>query len=127
MEQLAHNNSASFEFDLQTQGKYRLLFWADYVDANAEVVDEKYVDNYYETSSFSNQGVYRGLKAVKVSATNFSLNNEARDAFYGSVDFEKNEYEVYLRKQTLTRAVGKLMLKEKDAEAFIDSESLSVN
>ena len=127
VEQLANNNSASFEFDLQTQGKYRLLFWADYVDANAEVVDEKYVDNYYETSSFSNQGVYRGLKAVKVSATNFSLNNEARDAFYGSVDFEKNEYEVYLRKQTLTRAVGKLMLKEKDAEAFIDSESLSVN
>jgi len=36
MEQLANgDNTASFEFELQEQGKYRLLFWADYVATQA--------------------------------------------------------------------------------------------
>lgn len=120
--------SAMLSFELETQGKYRLLLWADYVDAAAEADAEGcYADKYYDTK-FTNAATneYKGLKGVKVNTANFALNTEARDAFYKSVEFEKGETNLELDAQTLTRAVGKLVVKEKDAEAYGKSTSLSV-
>lgn len=120
--------SAMLSFELETQGKYRLLLWADYVDAAAEADAEGcFADKYYDTK-FTNTATseYKGLKGVKVNAANFALNTEARDAFYKSVEFEKGETNLELEAQTLTRAVGKLVVKEKDAEAYGKSTSLSV-
>lgn len=54
MEQLANgDNTASFEFELQEQGKYRLLFWADYVATQATKADT-YTDKYYNTQDLEN-------------------------------------------------------------------------
>ncbi|CUP90944.1 Uncharacterised protein [Bacteroides uniformis] len=123
------NKSATLSFDLETQGKYRLLLWADYVDATA-TADENgaFADKYYDTK-FTNTTAneYKGLKGVKVITDNFALNTEARDAFYKSVDFEKGETNLTLEAQTLTRAVGKLVVKEKLAEAYSKSTTFSVS
>lgn len=120
--------STVFSFDLETQGKFRMLLWADYVDAAAEAdADGCFADKYYDTK-FTNptSSEYKGLKGVKVNSDNFKLNTEARDAFYKSVDFEKGEMNLELEAQMLTRAVGKLVVKEKDAEAYGKSPSFSV-
>lgn len=123
---LTNSQSASFEFDLETQGKYRLLFWADYIDASSNMIDGEFEDNNYITK-FSSDDVYKGLKAVKVNQANYLLNNDHRDAFFGSVDFEKNSFEVSIDNQILTRAVGKLVLREKSEICFEQSKSLSVS
>lgn len=120
--------SANISFDLETQGKYRLMLWADHVDATAEAdANGCFTDKYYVTNFTNTSNEYKGLKAVKVNTTNFALNTEARDAFYKSVDFEKGETNLVLEAQTLTRAVGKLVVKEKVAEAYNNSKPFSVS
>lgn len=118
MEQLASgSNTASFEFELQEQGKYRLLFWADYIATSSEVSD-KYTDKYYNTQDLEN---------VTIITDSYQLNDDARDAFYGSYDFEKTTQEAVLETQKLKRAVGKLVLKEKQQAAYIQSASFTVS
>lgn len=118
--------NTTFSFDIADQGKYRMLLWADYIDATSVAGEEgTFTDKYYVTN-FSNESEYKGLKAIKVNGNNFALNTEARDAFYKKVDFEKGELQVNLQSQTLTRAVGKLVVKEKSKDVFSQSKSLSV-
>lgn len=118
--------NTTFSFDIADQGKYRMLLWADYIDATSVAGEEgTFTDKYYVTN-FSNDSEYKGLKAIKVNGDNFALNTEARDAFYKRVDFEKGELQVNLQSQTLTRAVGKLVVKEKSKDVFSQSKSLSV-
>lgn len=118
MEQLANgDNTASFEFELQEQGKYRLLFWADYVATQATKADT-YTDKYYNTQDLEN---------VMIIPEAYQLNDDSRDAFYGSYDFEKTAQQAILETQKLKRAVGKLVLKEKQQVAYTQSASFTVS
>lgn len=118
MEQLANgNNTASFEFELQEQGKYRLLFWADYVATPGTEADT-YTDKYYNTQDLEN---------VTIIPEAYQLNDDSRDAFYGSYDFEKTAQQAVLETQKLKRAVGKLVLKEKQQVAYVQSASFTVS
>lgn len=118
MEQLANgDNTASFEFELQEQGKYRLLFWADYVATQATKADT-YTDKYYNTQDLEN---------VKIIPEAYQVNDDSRDAFYGSYDFEKTAQQAILETQKLKRAVGKLVLKEKQQVAYTQSASFTVS
>lgn len=118
MEQLANgDNTASFEFELQEQGKYRLLFWADYVATQATKADT-YTDKYYNTLDLEN---------VMIIPEAYQLNDDSRDAFYGSYDFEKTAQQAILETQKLKRAVGKLVLKEKQQVAYTQSASFTVS
>ena len=118
MEQLANgDNTASFEFELQEQGKYRLLFWADYVATRATEA-YTYTDKYYNTQDLEN---------VMIIPEAYQLNDDSRDAFYGSYDFEKTAQQAILETQKLKRAVGKLVLKEKQQVAYTQSASFTVS
>lgn len=120
--------NTTFSFDIAAQGKYRMLLWADYIDAASVAGEEDgtFTDKYYVTNFSNTSGEYKGLKAIKVNGNNYALNTEARDAFYKTVDFEKGGLQVNLPSQTLTHAVGKLVVKEKSSDVFSQSKSLSV-
>lgn len=128
LEQKANDGekNTTFSFDIKDQGKYRMLLWADYIDATSVESEGMFADKYYVTNFSNTSGEYKGLKAIKVNGNNFALNTEARDAFYKTVDFDKGELQVNLQSHTLTRAVGKLVVKEKSKEVFSQSKSLSV-
>ena len=57
----------------------------------------------------------------------YQLNDDSRDAFYGSYDFEKTAQQAILETQKLKRAVGKLVLKEKQQVAYTQSASFTVS
>lgn len=112
------SNSAYMKFPVMEQGKYRMLLWADYIDASAGAAEDgKYPDKYYDTS--------RGLKAVASKAA--SLNDAASDAFFKAVDFEKGDSPVFLEGLSLSRAVAKLVVKEKKSASWLKAVSFSAN
>ena len=125
------SKSSTFTFELEQEGDYRLMFWADYIDASASPDQNGLLpDKYYSTSDIQTAGdisTYKGLTAVKLNAAAYKLNQETRDAFYAVLDFTKTALEIQLGKQTLKRAVGKLVLKEKSKEAYERSKSMSVS
>ena len=78
---------ATFTFEVEP-GEYRLLFWADYIDAGAVAdVNGYYADKYYNTKESAT--LYQGLKAVTINSAAYEINTEFRDAFYASCDFVK--------------------------------------
>lgn len=112
------SNSAYMKFPVMEQGKYRLLLWADYIDASAEAGETgKFPDKYYDTSG--------GLKTV--ASKSASLNDAASDAFYRAVDFEKGDSPVYLDGLSLSRAVAKLIVKEKKSASWLKAVSFGAN
>lgn len=118
----------TFTFELENQGDYQLLFWADYLPKDASADENgKYPDKYYLTNEKGGADTYKGLTAVKLNPSVHALNNEQRDAFYSAYSFQKTEQEMVLPKQILKRAVGKLVIKEKDKAVYQNSKSLSVS
>lgn len=116
---------ATFTFEVEP-GKYRLLFWADYIDAGAVAdVNGYYADKYYNTKESAT--LYQGLKAVTINSAAYEINTEFRDAFYASCDFVKESGKgLLMDKQILERAMAKLILTERSEQAFKASKSLSV-
>lgn len=77
----ADDTKISFTFSVESGIDYSCLFWADYIDKNANEADGKYADKYYNTAN---------LQAISVkvdeteAANNVKLfNNAAADAFCG--------------------------------------------
>lgn len=116
---------ATFTFEVEP-GEYRLLFWADYIDAGAVAdVNGYYADKYYNTKESAT--LYQGLKAVTINSAAYEINTEFRDAFYASCDFVKESGKgLLMDKQILERAMAKLILTERSEQAFKASKSLSV-
>lgn len=121
---IADNKATAFTFEVE-EGDYKLLFWADYVDKTSTPIDGKYTELYYTTSVGSGDD-YKGLKAVTLNESNFGVNNEKRDAFYGSTTLVKEAAPVQLPKQTLKRALAKLTIFEKNKLAITNTKSVSV-
>lgn len=77
----ADDTKISFTFSVESGIDYSCLFWADYIDLNANEAEGKYADKYYNTAN---------LQAISVkvdeteAANNVKLfNNTAADAFCG--------------------------------------------
>lgn len=77
----ADDTKISFTFSVESGIDYSCLFWADYIDLNANEAEGKYADKYYNTAN---------LQAISVkvdetdAANNVKLfNNAAADAFCG--------------------------------------------
>lgn len=121
-----NTSGATFTFEIEP-GNYRLLLWADYINADAEAGEGgHYADKYYKTQESASS--YQGLKAVIINSDVYEINTDSRDAFYTSCDFVKEENKgLLIDKQTLIRAMAKLMLTEKNGQAFKASKSLSVS
>lgn len=126
IEQLANadGKTAAFTFEVE-EGDYQLLFWADYIESGTVPTEEKYPELYYSTSLSSGEE-YMGLKAITLKEENFNLNNEKRDAFYGSASITKEAQPLQLPKQTLKRALSKLSIFEKNKLAILNTQSVSV-
>lgn len=107
--------AADFNFKLAEGGRYRILVWADYIGADAVEESGIYTDRYYNTGN--------GLKAIEVMTEGYALDVN-RDAFYGAVDVDANVPEIIALQ--LKRAVGKLILAEKEPQAYVKSASLQV-
>lgn len=117
----SEGKSATFSFELAEPGDYRLLFWADYVDADAVQEGGMFADKHYTT------GTEKGLKSVGINEESYQLNVN-KDAFYTVLDFTKEAGKAAsLEAQSLQRAVAVLELKEKSADAYRYSKSLSVS
>lgn len=115
METAGSATTADFSFRLPEAGKYRILVWADYISACAADESGAYADRYYDTAE--------GLKTIKVVTDGYVLDAN-RDAFYGSVDVDSNVPGIIPLR--LKRAVGKLVLAEKELQAYAKSASLKV-
>lgn len=113
--------SANFSFELPEPGDYRLLFWADYVDADATQEGGRFADKHYVT------GTEKGLKSVGINNEPYLLNVN-KDAFCTMLDFTKTAGQgVSIETQSLKRAVAVLELREKSEEAYRYSKSFSVS
>lgn len=117
----SEGTSATFSFELPESGDYRLLFWADYVDADAVQESGVFADKHYAT------GTEKGLKSVGINNNPYQLNVN-KDAFYAVLDFTKEAGKgASLETQSLQRAVAVLELKEKSEKAYLYSKSFSVS
>lgn len=112
-----------FDFKIE-EGTYDCLFWADFIatDAanenatNGDVTYTHYADKYYTTNNTDN-----GLRAVSLieSAYTGGFNTDARDAFFGHYELEKQAAAVKNPSiPALTRPFAKLTIKEKDATNY---------
>lgn len=106
-----------FEFELANPAEYKALFWADYIEPNADETlvttpnsYTHYKDNCYTTSGAG------GLKAVEI--LDFPANPLVRDAFFACKDFKKGVEALTGLKATLTRPFAKLTIAEKSATNF---------
>lgn len=71
------NGNATFEIDKTLAAEGKCLFWADYVEANAENLE---TDKFYKTTSNLTKIDY------KLNKSNDLFNNAAMDAFCGTLD-----------------------------------------
>lgn len=113
-----------FTFELDN-GEYRALLWADYVSKSANAVEttiaglsgvEHYADKYYTTNNAT------GLQQVQ--ASRMSSNFEHQEAFLAASSFTKEATALKDLTATLTRAVAKLTIAEKNATNFAYCKSV---
>lgn len=114
-----------FTFELDN-GEYRALLWADYVSKSANAVEttiaglsgvEHYDDEYYTTKNAT------GLQQVQ--AQHMSSNFEKQEAFFAASSFTKEATALKDLTATLTRAVAKLTIAEKNATNFAYCQSVN--
>lgn len=120
-----------FTFDIEQQGDYVILFWADYIAAattsdktisrssgtNTFSVSFKgYPDNRFTTDG--NKASEEGLQYVhmKKGAGSDEFYNETLEAFCGNVSFTKEADIVSLSQVTLKRPLCKYIFKESTAD-----------
>ncbi len=109
------NGTGNFTFSFTPQENgYTCLLWADYV-ATGEAADGKYADKYYDT------GDLKAIGYVEAALTDGSLfNNDACDAFYGTLEQGKTSV-------TLYRPFTKLTFKNTGDDAIGGIEKLAVS
>lgn len=111
-----------FDFKIE-KGKYDCLFWADFIATGATehtgasiggVTFTHYDDKYYTTNNTN-----YGLKAISIIESAYAFNTDARDAFFGHYELEKQAAAVKNPSiPALTRPFAKLTIKEKDATNY---------
>lgn len=116
MEKAGSATTADFNFKFEEKGLYRILVWADYIPVDVIAENGGYIDGLYNTNAEGN-----GLKAITVKTDDYTPDVN-RDAFYGCIDLDSDASD--LLKLTLQRAVGKLVLSEKEEQAYTVSQSL---
>lgn len=110
--------AVEFTFDLTEAKDYKALLWADFVtnwtgskvDAAGSLNEyTHYADHYYVTNSFN------GLKAVTLAktGTNYVINDDARDAFFSCLPFEKGTG-AFAKSVELKRPFGQINVIEKN-------------
>lgn len=77
----ADDTKISFTFSVGSNVDYSCLFWADYVDENANATEGKYADKYYSTANLQAISVNADASTPANNAKFF--NNAAADAFCG--------------------------------------------
>ena len=110
--------AVEFTFDLTEAKDYKALLWADFVtnwtgskvDAAGSLNEyTHYADHYYVTNSAD------GLKAVILAktGTNYVINDDARDAFFSCLPFEKGTG-AFAKSVELKRPFGQINVIEKN-------------
>lgn len=77
----ADDTKISFTFPVGSNVDYSCLFWADYVDENANATGGKYADKYYSTANL--QAISVNADASNPANNAKFFNNAAADAFCG--------------------------------------------
>lgn len=122
-------------FDFTIEDKtYDCLFWADFIATNAEtdasasigsVTYTHYADKYYATNTDN------GLRAVSITGTDYveggEFTSDARDAFFSHEELEKIAGQNKTLSTSLTRPFAKLIIKEKNKEAFKKLAAMRIN
>ena len=108
-----------FDFELAETGNYDCLMWADYVAENAKTQNlelDGYTYMHYEDRFYSTT---QNLKQVAIKDTKDAglFNNDACDAFYDKFVLEKAG-ETYKSTAELARPFSKLIIKEKNLDAY---------
>ena len=105
----------SFAFEMEA-GIYNCLMWADYIDANVvrqnesnDVVNDRYVDKYFDTSD---------LTAVTVKNPMELVNSDACDAFFYSGEIQKSNSKGLSLEISLTRPFSKISISEENQREF---------
>lgn len=114
-EKVADGTGSNFSFTFTPQESgYTCLLWADYIDATASATEGAYPDKYYDTKDLHNVGY------VQAALTDGSLfNNDACDAFYGTLAEGKSAV-------TLYRPFTRLTFKN-EGGAAIDATALDIS
>lgn len=120
-----------FTFDIEQQGDYVILFWADYIAADAQKTDKTitrssggntftvnfqgYKDNKFTTDG--SRASKEGLQEVrmKTDAVEDNFYNSSLDGFCGKAAFTKGTDIVSLAQVTLKRPLCKYIFTEKTA------------
>ena len=128
-------SGVDFTFTLAETGDYGVRFWADFVRADATMVDGElngtksvrfghYPDVYYYTTESA-----AGLSEVRLNtgsgAPAYAVNDEARDAFYACTTITKGAA-AFTEEVTLSRPFGQINLIEKDATLLDKVESVTI-
>lgn len=122
-----------FDFTIE-DATYDCLFWADFIATNAEtdasasigsVTYTHYADKYYATNTAD------GLRAVSITGTDYvksgEFTSDARDAFFSHAELEKIAGQNKTLSTSLTRPFAKLIIKEKNKEAFKKCAAMGIN
>lgn len=123
----------TFEFKID-DATYDCLFWADFIATNAEtdasasigsVTYTHYADKYYATNTDN------GLRAVSITGTDYvergKFTSDARDAFFSHAELKKEAGQNKTLSTSLTRPFAKLIIKEKNKEAFEKCAAMRIN
>ena len=114
----ATGDKLSFEFNLES-GIYDCRMWADFIDANADLVDGRYTDKYYNTADLTKVAM---LDASKL------YNSDFCDAFFASTELNKtDQQEIQSFDATLKRPLAKLIVSDKSKANFARCKKVSVS
>lgn len=115
------NETGNLSFDFYVEdGSYDLRLWADYIDLpeTSSVALNRFPDKYYNTED---------LTSVSVIGEGSMFNTDACDAFFGTATFTIDETSIVQEKITLSRALAKITVSDKNLESFPKVNSLSVS
>ncbi len=124
-EKLQQNGEMTFSFNLENQGEYKVLVWADYIKEAPETTEQSspnlynhYADLYYQTNTAN------GLKEVTIIPENYIVNNAGRDAFCVCKTITKTAFALN-ENLVLNRPFGQLNLIEKDTSLLVKVQKIN--
>lgn len=107
------NSTIKLDLEVTAGRKYNVYLWADYVKEYGN--DGMGVDLHYDTSNLPTVRLKEG----------FAINDESRDALYGSIVWEAIGDKTF--GATLTRPLAKLRMMATDADPKADKVSITYN